>query len=191
MPSSGVMLLVAAPACSRGVAGAAATSLLLTNLATDATFYFRVAATNPGGESLPSETVGCRRAANPALRRALVVNAFDRFDRTLNLRQTPAARNYKPPGHDQNSGTLERVLPERNTAFSYVVPHGQAISAYGQPFDACQNEAVAGGQVNLMARLRGMVLRQRIHHRRDLQRRGAGPRQRFRGGGWQSLRFRL
>ncbi len=134
-----------------GVAGAAATSLLLTNLATDATFYFRVAATNPGGESLPSETVGCRRAANPALRRALVVNAFDRFDRTLNLRQTPAARNYKPPGHDQNSGSMERVLPERNNAFSYIVPHGQAIGAYGQPFDACQNEAVAGGQVNLLA----------------------------------------
>lgn len=134
-----------------GVAGGAATSLLLTNLPADVTFYFRVAATNAGGESFPSETVGCRRSANPALRRALVVNAFDRFDRTLNLRQTPTARNYRPPGHTGNSGTMERVLPRRVNAFDYVVPHGQALGAAGQPFDACQNELVATGQANLSA----------------------------------------
>jgi hypothetical protein len=134
-----------------GVAGAGATLFLVTNLPANTAFYFRVAATNAGGESLPSETVGCRRASNTALRRALIVNAFDRFDRTLNLRQTPSSRNYQPPGHGGNSGTMERVLPHRNNAFSYVVPHGQAISAYGQPFDSCQNEAVANGQVNLAA----------------------------------------
>lgn len=134
-----------------GVSGAGATSLLFTNLAADTAVYFRVAATNAGGESFPSETVGCRRASNPALRRALVVNAFDRFDRTLNLRQTPTTKNYRPPGHTLNSGIMERVLPRRNNAFDYIVPHGQAISAYGQPFASCQNELVAAGQADLSA----------------------------------------
>lgn len=133
-----------------GVAGGV-TSVLFTNLAPDTAHFFRVAANNAGGESLPSAVVGCRRAANPALRRALVVNAFDRFDRTLNLRQTPTPRNYRPPGHDRNTGTMERVLPARVNAFDYVVPHGQALHAAGVPFDSCQNELVATGQANLPA----------------------------------------
>jgi hypothetical protein len=134
-----------------GVSGVVNTQVLLTNLTTDTAWYLRVAATNAGGESLPSATVGCRRAANPALRRTLVVNAFDRFDRTLNLRQTPAARNYRPPGHDRNTGTMERVLPRRNNAFDYLVAHGQALAAAGAPFDSRQNELVAAGQAALGA----------------------------------------
>lgn len=127
----------------------AATSLTLSNLPGNTSYYFRVAATNSGGESFPSETVGCLRATNPALARVLVVNAFDRFDRFINLRQTPGARNYKPPGHDGNSGTMTRVLPRGNNSFDYVVPHGSAIAAFGLPFDSCQNEAVASGLVPL------------------------------------------
>jgi len=40
----------------------------LTNLATDMDFYFRVAAVNSGGESFPSETVGCRARPIPCSR---------------------------------------------------------------------------------------------------------------------------
>ena len=132
-----------------GAAGAASTSLLLTNLALDTPWFFRVVATNAGGHSMPSPVVGCRRAANPALRRALVVNAFDRFDRTLNLRQTPTARNYRPPGHDRNTGSMERVLPARVNAFDYLVPHGLALSAAGTPFDSCHSSSVGAALVNL------------------------------------------
>lgn len=130
------------------VSGGAAASLTMTDLPADADYYFRVAATNAGGESMPSETVGCRRSSNSAIPTILVVNAFDRFERRLNLRQTPTG-SYKPPGHDANSGVIDRVIPRGNNAFDYVVPHGKAIAAFGRAFDSCQNEAVAGSLVQL------------------------------------------
>lgn len=128
------------------VAHPAQTTVLLTNLLADTDYYFRVTAVNAGGESFPSEVVGCRRSSNPAQSRVLFVNAFDRFDRTTNLRHTPTAQNYKPPG---NTGTMERVIPRANNAFDYVVQHGKAISAFGLPFDSCQRQAVTNGSVLL------------------------------------------
>lgn len=129
--------------------GAGATTFTFTNLPPDTDWYFRVAATNAGGESLPSETVGCRRASSPVASRILYVNGFTRFDRTLNLRQTPTPQQYRPPGHDANSGTMDRVLPRRVNAFDYVVPHGKAISACNLPLDSCQLAAVTNGMVSL------------------------------------------
>ncbi len=128
-----------------GVAGGGATSLTLTNLAADTDWYFRVAATNAGGESLPSETVGCRRSStgdSPVL----FVNGFDRFDRTLNLRQTAGPGIGSVFGGTQ---TFDRVQPRRNNSFDYVTPHGQAISRNGVAFNSCQNETVLNGQVSL------------------------------------------
>ncbi|MFO1513070.1 MAG: hypothetical protein U1F83_09195 [Verrucomicrobiota bacterium] len=124
-------------------------SFVFTNHAADQDCFFRVAATNSGGQSMPSETVACRIASAAGTPRVLIVNAFDRFDKSINIRQTPGAQNYKPPGHDANSGTMDRVLPGRNNAFDYIVPHAQAVGAHGFAFDACQNEAVSGGQINL------------------------------------------
>ncbi len=132
------------------VAGASASSLVVSNVVAGTDYYFRVAAYNSGGESMPSETVGCRMASNPLSSRILVVNAFTRFDRTLNLRQTLAAENYKPPGHDGNTGGTERVLPRRVNSFDYVVAHGKAITAASQMgFDSCQVRAVTNGVVAL------------------------------------------
>lgn len=127
----------------------ATTSLTFSNLAANTTYYYRIAATNAGGQSFPTETVACRFASNPGTPRVLVVNAFDRFDRFTNLRQTPAARNYKSPGHDANGGTMERVLPARNNAFDYLATHAMALEASGYSFDSCQNEAVSNNQVAL------------------------------------------
>jgi hypothetical protein len=126
-----------------------ATSFTLTNLLANRDYFFRVAATNSGGQSMPSETVACRISSTPGTPRVLIVNAFDRFDKSINIRQTPGAQNYKPPGHDANSGTMNRVLPGRNNAFDYVVPHALAVGAYGFVYDSCQNEAVPTGFVNL------------------------------------------
>ena len=122
------------------------TSHRVTGLAGGVDYYFRVSAVNAGGESMPSEVVGCRTPTSSVQPRVLVVNAFDRFDRTTNLRQNTTPQAWAPPGA---SGTIDRVLPRRNNSFDYVVPHGQAISAYGLPFDSCQNEAVASGVVAL------------------------------------------
>ncbi|MFN7140121.1 MAG: fibronectin type III domain-containing protein, partial [Limisphaerales bacterium] len=128
------------------VAGASTTSVTLTDVEPDTDFYYRVAAVNAGGESLPSETVGCRRSSNPSEARILVVNGYNRFDRTQNLRQSPTVRGWKPPGP---TGTFERVIPRSNNSFDYVVQHGKAINAFGMPFDSCNRTAVANNQVNL------------------------------------------
>ena len=121
----------------------------VTNLAADRNYFFRVAAANSGGQSMPSETVAGRLSPTPGTPRTLIVNAFDRFDRFINLRQTPGAENYKPPGHDGNGGSMDRVLPARGNAFSYAVAYAEALSAAGHTFDSCQNEAVASGTVPL------------------------------------------
>ncbi len=122
------------------------TACTVTNLPPDTDFYFRIAAGNAGGESFPSEVVGCRRTSNPAQSRVLVVNAFERLDRFTNLRQTPAVENYNPPS---NTGTIERVHPRANNSFDYVIPHGKAISAFGFPFDSCARAAITNGTVAL------------------------------------------
>jgi len=113
--------------------------------------FFRVAAANAGGESMPSETVVCRRPESAASSRILLVNGFTRFDRTLNLRQTLTPGSYRPPGHDANSGAIERVLPRRVNSFDYAVPHALAITSSGSlmGFDSCQVQAVTNGTVSL------------------------------------------
>ncbi len=123
-----------------------ATSYTVSGLAAGTDHYFRITAANAGGESLPSEVVGCRTPATAEAPRVLVVNAFDRFDRTTNLRMNVGVENYGAP---DGSGAIERVWPRRVNAFDYIVAHGKAISAYGMAFDSCQNEAVTGNLVQL------------------------------------------
>ena len=122
------------------------TSTTVTNLPAGTDFYFRVTASNAGGESMPSETVGCRAGTTNNAPRVLVVNAFDRLDRSANLRHDLAVENWDPPG---GSGIIERVYPRWNNAFDYVVAHGKSITAAGWAFDSCQNEAVANNQISL------------------------------------------
>ena len=122
------------------------TNYTITNLPAGTDYYFRITAANEGGESFPAEVVGCRTPSYAASPRIVFVNAFDRYDRTLNLKQDFVAQFYDPPGR---TGGNERVLPRRINSFDYVVQHGKAISAYGLPFDSCQSEAVASGLVAL------------------------------------------
>ena len=122
------------------------TSYTVTNLAPNIDYYFQVAAANAGGESMPSEVVGCRAVTTNFIAKILYVNAFDRFDRTLNLRQDTARGSWDPPGP---TGGITRVWPRNINAFNYVVAHGKAIAAYGAAFDSCQNEAVSAGTVVL------------------------------------------
>ncbi len=132
------------------VATGGVTSVTWTNLDPDTDYYFRVAAANAGGQSLPSATVGCRRAARALSTKLLFVNGFSRFDRLTNLRQTPTALQYHPPGYNTNAGTMDRVLPARVNSFDYVVPHGKAIAASSlMGFDSCQAQAVTNGTIAL------------------------------------------
>ena len=121
------------------------TSFTVTNLVPNTDYYFRITGVNAGGESMPSEVVGCRVSSTNGPK-VLVVNGFDRFDRTTNLRHNTARGVWDPPG---NSGAIERVFPRWNNGFDYIVQHGKAIANYGMAFDSCQNEAVANNQVAL------------------------------------------
>jgi hypothetical protein len=131
------------------VSGPNTTSVTIPNLPADTNHYFRVAARNAGGESFPTPTVGVRRSVDPAAPRVLIVNGFDKFDRFINIRQTPTAGNYRAPGHNGNTGTMDRVLPRRTNSFEYIVPHGQAVGAAGMAFDSCEKDAVANNQISL------------------------------------------
>ena len=122
------------------------TSFTVTGLPANTDYYFRVSASNTGGESMPSEVVGCRVSSTNGAPKVLVVNGFDRFDRTTNLKHDTARQVYDPPG---NSGTIERVFPRWINGFDYVVQHGKAIAAAGRAFDSCQNEAIINNQVVL------------------------------------------
>jgi Fibronectin type III domain len=118
------------------------TSYTLSGLTPGTDYFFRLAATNAGGESFPSETAACRIPLPGQSTRVLLVNGFDRFDRSTNLKQPLTARTWTPPGP---AGTAERVLPLRTNSFDYLIPHGQAISAFGFAYDSCTNETIADG----------------------------------------------
>lgn len=127
------------------IAGGAVTSLDVTSaVPAGQTRYFRVAATNAGGESFPSRVVALHRQA--AKSKALIVDGFDRFERRLNHRQTEAAYLGSPTA---GGGTFDRVIPRFNNSFDYVVELGSALAAAGVTFDSCHNSAVAAGQVAL------------------------------------------
>lgn len=122
------------------------TTATLTGQPAGVPLYFRIAATNAGGESFPSAVATCRLPGAGQSTRVLLVNAFDRFDRSTNLRQTVMAKAWSPPGP---TGTAERVLPLRSNAFDYLVQHAHAVSAYGFAFDSSTHEPVASGTVAL------------------------------------------
>ncbi len=122
------------------------TSTTLTNLPTGVPWYFRVAATNAGGESFPSETATCRLPNSGQSTRVIMVNAYDRFDRSTNLKQTLTALAWQPPGL---TGTAERVLPLRSNSFDYLIQHAAAVSAFGFAFDSTTNEPVSNGTTTL------------------------------------------
>jgi hypothetical protein len=136
-----------------GVQGGVATFLNVSNLAPEMDWFFRVASTNAAGESLPGEVAGCRlagrldpAAAGPHQGQVLYVNAYDRFDRFIAPRQTAGPGIGGPNG---GTATFDRCQPRRMNSFDYVVQHGVALGRNGVPYDSCQNETIATGQVRL------------------------------------------
>ena len=121
------------------VSGAGTLTATLTNMTAGQIYFFQVCATNLGGESLASRTVGVR--VSPAgFAPHLVVNGFERNERRL----TPT--EYYANNID---GDVARVIQRRINSQDYVIQHGQAIAAAGRYFDSCDNEAVAAGDVDL------------------------------------------
>lgn len=108
-------------------------ALLLAGLEPNQPLFVRVTAFNDGGESWPSETLAVSR---PRTGRApvLIVNGFDRLDRSMNLRDGDGA---------------ERGLLSRMNTFDYTIAHGRALAASFVDFDSASDEAVTAGAVKL------------------------------------------
>ena len=102
------------------------------NLEIGRTYYFRITATNTGGESFPTETLAVRikESGNASI---LVVNGFDRIDGHANIMEGDVARGY---------------LSRMNT-YDYIIQHAVALDEHRRNFDSCSNEAVMDHQVTL------------------------------------------
>ncbi len=122
------------------VAGGAAGSVTLSGLDPERAYFFQVVAENAGGQSRPTELVGALPAAGQ--RQILVVQGFDRIDRSQNFVQA-----YPYGG----GGTTERVWPGFNNPRDQVAATLTAIQAAapGVRVDAASNEAVLAGRVRL------------------------------------------
>jgi hypothetical protein len=119
------------------VSGGGSTSATLTGYDPTIPYYFRIVAVNAGGESKPSEVVTA--LASGGVKQVLIVNGFDRFDRTQNFR------------YPYLGDLTDRVWPRYNNSFDYVVQVHTAIhgSKPGVHVASTSNEAVISGAVNL------------------------------------------
>lgn len=121
------------------VKGGTSTAATLKNLDPTRIYYFKVAAVNEGGESPASEVLAVLPSGGE--KNVLVVNGFDRLDRTLDPKQ--------PFGTSGN--TVDRVRPRWSNSRDYVVQVATAIEAAkpGMHVESTSNEAVISSGVDL------------------------------------------
>jgi hypothetical protein len=119
------------------VAGGGTTSVTLSGYDPNTPYYFKVAATNAGGESGASEVVTALPSGGA--KQVLIVNGFDRYDRTQNFR------------YDYLGQQVDRVWPRWNNSFDYINRVEKAIQAarLGTHVASTSNEAIISGAVNL------------------------------------------
>lgn len=118
------------------VPGAGTTTHTVTGLTAGQTYYFRVAAVNPGGESVDSEVVAVKPSASPE--RLLIVNGFDRLDSTLSP-------------FDPFFTGADRARVRGGNSFDFVRQVAGAVNAAGATptIATASNEAIASGSVDL------------------------------------------
>ena len=89
-------------------------------------YYFRVCATNAGGESLSSPVAGAGLSTDGSTADVLVVDGFKRND-----------SGQAPTRYFGNNlgGNVTLVRPKMINSFDYVKEHGNAIAAAGRSFD--------------------------------------------------------
>ena len=120
------------------VSGSGATSKVITNLNTGATIFFRVCATNAGGESFNSAVAGGRVTSGGAKAGVLIVDGFKRNDSSL-----------APTRYFANTlnGQVALVRPRMINSFDYAKEHGLALAAAGQTFDYLDSSLITGASV--------------------------------------------
>lgn len=104
-------------------------------------YYFKVTATNAGGESFSSSVIAARTPVPGNTNIPyLIVDAFDRIDADAMI----------PRVESGPLGTVKRMFLDRMNRYDYMIEHAQALASCNNiAFDGCQNEAVAAGTVLL------------------------------------------
>lgn len=100
------------------------------------TYYFQITAINEGGESFPSPVVAVRLADDKEQLKYLLVDGYDRMDRSLAL----DVYGNKPSHHPL--GRTKRLNLERMNNYAYAVEHAEALTDSYLAFDGATNEAL-------------------------------------------------
>lgn len=101
------------------------------------TVYVRVAATNAGGVSFPSDVVAARRSLDGTAP-VLLVAAFDRLD----------AGQLAWDDMGPSLGEVVKMDVRRMNGSDVAVAHAAAIDAAGWPFDGVADEAIEGADLS-------------------------------------------
>ncbi len=114
------------------------TTTTINGLSTVAPTYFKIVATNAGGESLGSSVVVAKPQTG-ATAPILIVNGYDRYERTLDEKQAYGA------------STTDRVRLRYQNTFDYVAQFGDAIKNFNPALgiDTAQNDDIISGAINL------------------------------------------
>lgn len=110
------------------------------NLKPGTTYYFKVSATNQGGESFTTPVVAARTPKTGQVKpQFLIVDGFDRIDRFGAIQQYDGAR----------LGITKRLFIDRMNRYDYAVEHAKGLEYANMSFDGATNEAVISKAVNL------------------------------------------
>lgn len=116
------------------------TSVTINSLDLNKIYYFKVTATNSGGESFPTNVIACKIGTSTT-NRYLIVDGFDRLDASGNIDQYESAA----------LGTVKRSFVERINNYDYIIAHASSLAncTSNISFDGAENEAVISGSVLL------------------------------------------
>jgi hypothetical protein len=115
-------------------------TFVLTNAKGGLTYYFKVTATNAGGESFETPIIAVRPPSSKNIPvDFLIVDGFDRLDKLGAISQYDG--DYL--------GTTKRLFIDRMNSYDYAVLHAQGLEKAGFSFDGALNEAVYDKMLNI------------------------------------------
>ncbi len=126
---------------AQSVSGNATTQSDLTAIPSGEVRYIRVSATNPGGESSPSNVVAARSTGGQTNPPVLIVDGYDRLDRFNNVPRFP--------GNPEDTW-CERLFWRRNNRFDFAREAASSVVAADRYFDMASNESIISGAVSLL-----------------------------------------
>ncbi|MFT5834254.1 MAG: N-acetylmuramoyl-L-alanine amidase [Cognaticolwellia sp.] len=112
----------------------------ISNLEPETTYYFKVTATNAGGESFATTVIAARTPKDGSSKVAfLLVDGFDRLDRYAAIRQNDG----------KYLGFTKRLLIDRMNRYDYSVEYAKGLEAANVSFDGTSNESVQDLRITL------------------------------------------